>query len=211
MSAANCSAPAAASPRRCRSSATSRSSWSIPTRCGSTASSPTSRGSPKPSIRKRWTRCCCWRRPPAASAIAAAATMPCCPTAACAGAAENEVVPVRLCRRGDPDARTVRRRASGRLSADAAVRPRRRERPAVRLAPRRRLDACRHAGGGRGRGSGARRHALESEQVTTVIPRCPRVARASKDERTTYSRRRPKRNRSIRFRKFQRASRQQPT
>ena len=38
---------------------------------------------------------------------------------------------LRLCRRGDPLARAVRRRAAGRILADHAVRPRRRGRPAV--------------------------------------------------------------------------------
>ena len=47
----------------------------------------------------------------------------------------------------------VCRCAGGRLRADAPVRPRRRERPAVRAAARRRMDACRHAGSrGRCRG-----------------------------------------------------------
>ena len=52
MSAPSCSAPAAVSSRPCRSWATRRSFWSIPTRSGSTGSNQTSSGSPKPSIRE---------------------------------------------------------------------------------------------------------------------------------------------------------------
>jgi MurNAc alpha-1-phosphate uridylyltransferase len=53
------------------------------------------------------------------------------------------------------------RRADGRLCADAPVRPRRRKRPVAWAAPRRRLDACRHAGGRRRRRSGARGDGIE--------------------------------------------------
>ncbi len=48
-------------------------------------------------------------------------------------------------------------------------------RPPVRLAPRRRLDACGHAGSGRGRGSGARRYVRESAS-NSIAP--SRVVRA---------------------------------
>ena len=54
---------------------------------------------------------------------------------------------LRLCRRGDPDAGAVQRRARGRLFAHRAVRPRGRSRPALRPAPGRPVDACRHARG----------------------------------------------------------------
>src|SRR6202040_2286609 len=60
------------------------------------------------------------------------------------------------------------RRAERRLLAYAAVRPRRRERAPVRAAARRRLDARRDARGGRGRGSEARRCAVES--ATQIWP-----------------------------------------
>ena len=46
-----CSVPAAVSSRRCRNSATRRSSLSIPTRCGSTALNPIWPGSPRRSTR----------------------------------------------------------------------------------------------------------------------------------------------------------------
>ena len=49
----------------------------------------------------------------------------------------------------------VRRCAEGRLFAHRLVRPRRRKGPAVRSAPRRRVDACGHARGGCGSGSRA--------------------------------------------------------
>ncbi len=60
----------------------------------------------------------------------------------------------RLCRRGDPFARAVQGPAAGRLRPHRAVQPRRREGPAARPAAGRPLDACRHAGGDRGSGSG---------------------------------------------------------
>jgi len=67
---------------------------------------------------------------------------------------------VRLCRRGDPAARAVQRRAGRSVRSDQAVRSRRRSGPASRLAPRRNVDARRHAGGhreGRGRNPHQRR------------------------------------------------------
>ena len=82
-------APAAASPRRCRSSALHRSSWSIPTRCGWTALSPTSNAWQKISTPTQWMRFYCWLRASAASAIDAA--IPACSrTAGCAGAANTK-------------------------------------------------------------------------------------------------------------------------
>ena len=61
--------------------------------------------------------------------------------------------PLRLCRRGGALADAVRRCAEGRLLAHRPVRPRRRKGPAIRPAPRRRVDARGHAGSGRRRGS----------------------------------------------------------
>ncbi len=51
---------------------------------------------------------------------------------------------------------------AGAFPLTRAVRPRRRERASVRVAPRRRLDACRHAGGGGSRRRGAGRHVLRT-------------------------------------------------
>ena len=84
---------------------------------------------------------------------------------------EREVVPFVYAGAAILTPGAVCRRARGRVSADAAVRSRRRQGPAVRLAPRRRLDACRHAGSGRGRGGGARRRALESAIQCHLCPR----------------------------------------
>ncbi len=54
---------------------------------------------------------------------------------------------VRLCRRGDPAPQAVQGRARRGFFADDAVRPRRGRGPAAWAAPRRRVDARRHAGG----------------------------------------------------------------
>ena len=78
---------------------------------------PTWSASPKASTPHGWMRCSCWRRPPAASAIPAAATSPWRRTAGCGGGRARGRA-VRLCRRRDPVAGPVRRRARGPFSLD---------------------------------------------------------------------------------------------
>ena len=87
---------------------------------------------------------------------------------------EREVVPFIYAGAAHLVACAVRRCARGRLSAHAAVRPRGRAGPPVRPAPRRRMDARRHAGGGGGRRGGARRRAVKSDTQPGSSIRRPR-------------------------------------
>ena len=130
----------------CPSWARRRSSISIPTPSGSTACSPTSRASPRPSIPTRWTRCSCSRPPPAASAMPGAAISPWPRTAACARRPSARWRPSCM-----PGRQFFRRRClpdapSGRISAHDAIRSRRRGRPAAWPAAGGAVDARRHPG-----------------------------------------------------------------
>ena len=152
-SAASFSAPAAAWSRRCRSSASGPFFHVNSDTIWIDGVKPNLGGSPPPSIPRAWTRCCCWRRRPPASAIPAAAISPWRPTAGWRGAAS-----ARWCRSSMPAPRSSRPAffagvPAGPSSMSPLVRPRDRGRAALRPAPRRRVDARRHARGGQGRRS----------------------------------------------------------
>jgi MurNAc alpha-1-phosphate uridylyltransferase len=59
------------------------------------------------------------------------------------------------------------------MLADSRLRPRRRQRTIVRLAARRRLDACRHPGSGDGRRSRARGDGLDSARLPRQLSALP--------------------------------------